>query len=131
MRARRTAVTFLLALGVIGSLSACESVQQANEAVNDASQALDKVTLCTEALALAGFTPDATDPQKALEETQKKAEELGALADKSADTTLREAIEGVSTTMEQVTLQDLSPSSIAEWSQEKLDRVARLTSACA
>ncbi|GAA3842413.1 bacteriophage spanin2 family protein [Saccharothrix violaceirubra] len=131
MRAGRPVATILLALGLAGAISGCEAVQQASDTANQVGNAADKVTLCVEALKLAGFTPDATDPQKAVEETQKKAEELNALAAKAGDTTLKDAITGVSTTMSQVTVQDLSPASIAEWSQKKLDQFNALSKACA
>ncbi|MCE7000525.1 bacteriophage spanin2 family protein [Saccharothrix sp. S26] len=118
-------------MGLAAAVSGCEAVQQASDTANQVGQAADKAQLCVEALKLAGFTPDATDPQKALEETQKKAEELNALAAKAGDTTLQDAITGVSDTMSQVTLEDLNPANIAAWSQEKLDRVAKLSNACA
>ena len=130
MRAGRPVATLLLALGLVGAVSGCEAVQQASDTANQVGQAADKATLCIEALKLAGFTPDATDPQKALEETQKKAQELNDLAAKAGDTTLQSAITGVSDTMSKVTLEDLNPANIATWSQAKLDQVAKLTTAC-
>ncbi|ONI83849.1 hypothetical protein ALI22I_36055 [Saccharothrix sp. ALI-22-I] len=130
MRAGRPVATLLLALGLVGAVSGCEAVQQASDTANQVGQAADKATLCIEALKLAGFTPDATDPQKALEETQKKAQELNDLAAKAGDTTLQNAITGVSDTMSKVTLEDLNPANIATWSQAKLDQVAKLTAAC-
>ncbi|MFD1148205.1 bacteriophage spanin2 family protein [Saccharothrix hoggarensis] len=131
MRAGRPVATFLLALGLVGAVSGCEAVQQASDTANQVNQAADKATLCIEALKLAGFTPDTADPQKAMEETQKKAQELNDLAAKAGDTTLKDAITGVSDTMSNVTVQDLDPSNFAAWSQEKLDQVAKLSNACA
>ncbi|GAA1278697.1 bacteriophage spanin2 family protein [Saccharothrix xinjiangensis] len=131
MRAGRPIATLVLALGLAGAVSGCEAVQEAQNTANQVGQAADKAQLCIDALKLAGFTPDATDPQKALEETQQKAQELNDLAAKAGDTTLQDAITGVAGTMDQVTLDDLSPANIAAWSQEKLDHVAKLSSACA
>ncbi|MFD7656253.1 bacteriophage spanin2 family protein [Actinosynnema sp. NPDC059797] len=131
MRAGRPIATLVLALGLAGAVSGCEAVQEAQNTANQVGQAADKAQLCIEALKLAGFTPDATDPQKALEETQQKAQELNDLAAKAGDTTLQDAITGVAGTMNQVTLEDLSPANIAAWSQEKLDQVAKLSNACA
>ncbi|MFE9744968.1 bacteriophage spanin2 family protein [Saccharothrix saharensis] len=131
MRAGRPVATLLLAMGLAAAVSGCEAVQQASDTANQVGQAADKAQLCIEALKLAGFTPDATDPQKALEETQQKAEELNALAAKAGDATLQDAITGVSDTMSKVTLEDLNPANIATWSQEKLDQVAKLSNACA
>jgi hypothetical protein len=120
----------MLALGLIGAASGCEAVQQASDTANQVGQAADKATVCIEALKLANFTPTATDPQKALEETQKKAEELNALAAKAGDATLQDAITGVSDKMSNVTLEDLNPANAAAWAQEKLDTVAKLSNAC-
>lgn len=131
MRAGRPIATVMLALGLVGAVSGCEAVQDAQNAANEVGQAADKAQLCIDALKLAGFTPDATDPQKALEETQQKAQELNDLAAKAGDATLKDAIGGVANTMNQVTLEDLSPANIASWSQEKLDQVAKLSNACA
>lgn len=131
MRAGRPLATLLLAVGLAAAVSGCEAVQQASDTANEVGQAADKAQLCIEALKLAGFTPDAADPQKAVEETQQKAKELEDLAAKAGDTTLKDAINGVSDTMGNVTLDDLNPSNIAAWSQEKLDRVAKLSNACA
>ena len=130
MRAGRPVATILLALGLIGAASGCEAVQQAGDAANQVSDAADKATLCIEAIKLAGFTPGATDPQKALEETQQKAQELNDLAAKAGDATVKDAITGVSDTMSKVTLEDLNPANIATWTQEKLDRAAKLSTAC-
>jgi hypothetical protein len=130
MRAGRPLATIMLALGLIGAASGCEAVQQASDTANQVGQAADKATVCIEALKLANFTPTATDPQKALEETQKKAEELNALAAKAGDATLQDAITGVSDKMSNVTLEDLNPANAAAWAQEKLDTVAKLSNAC-
>ncbi|WP_189224250.1 bacteriophage spanin2 family protein [Saccharothrix coeruleofusca] len=130
MRAGRPVATALLALGLIGAVSGCEAVQQASDTANQVGQAADKAQLCVQALQLAGYTPDTANPQAALEETQKKAQELNDLAAKAGDTTLKDAIQGVSTTMSQVTLQDLDPQSLATWTQQKLDQVAKLSQAC-
>ncbi|MFC6089568.1 bacteriophage spanin2 family protein [Saccharothrix sp. BKS2] len=131
MRAGRPIATLVLALGLAGAVSGCEAVQSAQDTANQVGQAADKAQLCIDALKLAGFTPDATDPQKALEETQQKAQELNDLAAKAGDATLKDAIDGVAGTMNQVTLEDLSPANIATWSQQKLDQVAKLSTACA
>ena len=130
MRAGRPVATILLALGLVGAASGCEAVQQASDTANQVGNAADKAQLCVEALQLAGFTPNSADPQKAVEESQAKAEELNKLAEKAGDTTLKDAITGVSDTMSQVTLSDLDPARFAEWSQKKLDQVQKLSNAC-
>jgi hypothetical protein len=129
MRPGRPIATFLLAMGLV-AVSGCEAVQQAQDSANAVGQAADKAQLCVDALKLAGFTPDVSNPQAALDETQRKADELNKLAEKAGDTTLKQAIEGVATKMDQVTLSDLNPQSIAGWTQAKLDAVAALSKAC-
>lgn len=130
MHVGRPVATLLLAMGLVGAVSGCEAVQGASDAANQVNDAATKATLCIDALKLAGFTPDLSDPAKAVEESHKKAEELSALAAKTGDTTLKQAIEGVSTTMSSVTLSDLDPQSAADWAQKKLDLVSKLGNAC-
>ncbi|WP_433265582.1 bacteriophage spanin2 family protein [Actinosynnema sp. CS-041913] len=130
MRAGRPVATILLALGLVGAVSGCGAVQQANDTANQVGAAADKAQLCVEALSLAGFTPNVSDPQKALDETQAKAEELNKLAEKAGDATLKDAINGVSDTMSNVTLNDLDPTRLADWTQKKVDQVAKLSAAC-
>ncbi|XVV03152.1 bacteriophage spanin2 family protein [Actinosynnema sp. CA-248983] len=130
MRAGRPVATILLALGLVGAVSGCEAVQQAQDTANSVGQAADKAQLCIEALKLAGFTPSAADPQKAVQETQAKAEELEALAAKAGDATLKDAITGVSDTMGQLTVNDLDPAKLADWTAKKLETVNKLSQAC-
>ncbi|RKT57630.1 bacteriophage spanin2 family protein [Saccharothrix australiensis] len=130
MRAGRPVATLVLVLGLAGAVSACDAVQQASDTANQVGAAADKAQLCIDALALAGFTPSSADPQKAVEETKAKAEELTKLAEKTGDTTLKDAITGVSDTMSNVTLNDLDPARLADWSQRKLEQVEKLTRAC-
>ncbi|NUT93834.1 MAG: bacteriophage spanin2 family protein [Saccharothrix sp.] len=130
MRAGRPVATILLALGLVGAVSGCEAVQQAQDTANSVGQAADKAQLCLEALSLAGFTPSAADPQKAVEETQAKAKELEALAAKAGDATLKDAINGVSDSMGQLSAADLDPAKLAEWTSKKLETVNKLSQAC-
>ncbi|WP_309117199.1 bacteriophage spanin2 family protein [Saccharothrix sp.] len=130
MRAGRPVATILLALGLVGAVSGCEAVQQAQDTANSVGQAADKAQLCLDALKLAGFTPNAADPQKAVQETQAKAEELEKLAAKAGDATLKDAITGVSDTMSQLTVNDLDPAKLAEWTSKKLETVNKLSQAC-
>ncbi|MEU4446627.1 bacteriophage spanin2 family protein [Actinosynnema sp. NPDC050801] len=130
MRAGRPVATFLLAMGLAAAVSGCEAVQQASDTANQVGQAADKAQVCIDALQLANFAPDSTDPQKALEETQKKAQELNDLAAKAGDATVKDAITGMSDTMSKVTLEDLNPANAAAWTQQKLDQAAKLSKAC-
>lgn len=119
-----------MTLGLFGAVAGCGAVQQAQDKVNQVNDAATKATVCLDALKLAGFTPSAADPQKALEETQKKAKELEALAAKTGDATLKSAIDGMAKTMNEATLKDFSPAALADWMKTKADQVAKLSSAC-
>ncbi|WHT18414.1 bacteriophage spanin2 family protein [Crossiella sp. CA-258035] len=130
MRAARPVATALLTLGLFGALAGCGAVQEAANTANKVGDAANKATLCIDALKLASFTPNVADPQKAVEETQKKAKEMEALAAKAGDTTLKGALDGMAKTMNEVTLKDFGPESVANWMKEKADQVAKLTTAC-
>jgi len=70
-----------------------------------------------------GFSPDMSDPQKALEETQAKAKELETLAGSAPDEQVKKALEEAANGMQNV-------SSAADWVQQKADLVAKVSSAC-
>jgi hypothetical protein len=130
MRAGHPVATILLALGLTGVMSGCDAVQGASDAANSVNDTANKVQLCLEAVRLAGFNPDLSNPQQAVEDAHKKADELSKLAEKSGDTTVKQAIEGLSNSMSKVTVSDLSPQSAANWLQEKTDQLNALNTAC-
>jgi hypothetical protein len=107
-----------LAAAVIamGSLTACDAIQ-------GVSNTADKVKLCADAISLVGFTPDMSDPQKALEETQAKAKELETLANSAPDEQVKKALEEAANGMQNV-------GSAADWVQQKADLAAKVSSAC-
>ncbi|MDX8052044.1 hypothetical protein SK571_21845 [Lentzea sp. BCCO 10_0798] len=107
-----------LAAAVIamGSLTACDAIQ-------GVSNTADKVKLCADAISLVGFTPDMSDPQKALEETQAKAKELETLANSAPDEQVKKALEEAANGMQNV-------NSAADWVQQKADLAAKVSSAC-
>ncbi|SMC67475.1 hypothetical protein [Lentzea albidocapillata] len=100
----------------LGSLTACDAIQ-------GVSNTADKVKLCADAISLVGFTPDMSDPQKALEETQAKAKELETLASSSPDEQVKKALEEAANGMQNV-------NSAADWVQQKADLAAKVSSAC-
>ncbi|MBP2477892.1 hypothetical protein JOF53_006764 [Crossiella equi] len=131
MRAARPVATALLGLGLLAAVSGCGAVQQAADTANQVGNAATKLQVCGEALKAVTFSPDTTDPQKALEAAQQKGKELADLAAKAGDTTLKQAIDGVAKSMNEVTLQDLSAQSVQDWLQKKADLAAKVTQACA
>ncbi|SDF69005.1 hypothetical protein SAMN05216553_1046 [Lentzea fradiae] len=100
----------------LGSLTACDTIQ-------DVSNTADKVKLCADAIQLVGFSPDLSDPQKALEDTQAKAKELENLANSSPDEQVKQALEEAANGMQNV-------GSAADWVAQKADLVAKVSSAC-
>lgn len=100
----------------LGSLTACDTIQ-------GVSDTADKVKLCADAISLLGFSPDLSDPQKALEDTQAKAKELENLANSAPDEQVKKALEEAANGMQNV-------NSAADWVQKKADLVAKVSSAC-
>lgn len=123
---RSRLATTLAAAALLACLSACESVQQATSSANAAA---DKATLCLEAVRLAGFNPDASNPQKAAEEAQRTADELKGLAEKAGDTTLQTALNDMATKVQELP-RNLDPAAMATWTQEKLATADTLSRAC-
>ena len=100
----------------LGSLTACDTIQ-------GVSDTADKVKLCADAIQLLGFSPDMSDPQKALEDTKAKAAELEKLASSSPDEQVKKALEEAANGMQNV-------GSAADWVQQKADLVAKVSAAC-
>lgn len=100
----------------LGGLTACDTIQ-------GVSDTADKVKVCADAIQLVGFTPDTSDPQKALEETKAKADELSKLASTSPDEQVKKALEEAATGMQNV-------GSAADWVTQKADLVAKVSAAC-
>ncbi|PRY43698.1 bacteriophage spanin2 family protein [Umezawaea tangerina] len=131
MRGSRSVATIVLALGLAGAASGCDAVNEATNAANSVGNAANKVQLCIDAVKLMGFTPDLSNPQAAVDDAHKKAEEMTKLAEQAGDTTLKQALTDASTQLSSVTLSDLDPTSAATWLQQKLDKLNALNSACA
>ncbi|MEU0883946.1 hypothetical protein ABZ345_35570 [Lentzea sp. NPDC005914] len=100
----------------LGSLTACDTIQ-------GVSDTADKVKLCADAIQLVGFSPDMSDPQKALEDTKAKAAELEKLASSSPDEQVKKALGEAANGMQNV-------GSAADWVQQKADLVAKVSAAC-
>jgi hypothetical protein len=120
---RVAALAVVLTVGLAG----CDSVREASDTVGQAS---DKVSICTQAVRLAGFVPDVANPQQAAEEAGDKAEELRRLADQAADKTLEDALNGMADKVGELRAQDISAAKVAAWATEKAEAVDALTRAC-
>lgn len=108
--------TLAAAVIALGGLTACDTIQ-------GVSDTADKVKLCAEAIQLLGFSPDLSDPQKALEDTQAKAKELESLANSSPDEQVKKALQEAANGMQNV-------GSAADWVAQKAALVEKVSSAC-
>lgn len=117
---RATTTLLLCGLLTLGSVAGCAEV----------SGAADKASICVDALKLAGFTPNLSDPAKAAADAERTSRELSELADKAADTTLRDALEGMADKVGELDVRDLDPSTATRWAQEKATTLDTLTRAC-
>jgi predicted small secreted protein len=111
-------VAAVLAAGTV--LGGCDSV----------SSAADKVSVCTEALTLAGFLPDVSDPGKSIADAQDRAKRLTTLANDVADADVERALRGVAGELNAIKPVELTPKSAVNWAEQKVDRVSRVSGAC-
>ncbi len=125
MRARFMAVVATAVLAT--ALTGCDSVK---EATNSASNAADKAGICVEAVRLAGFNPDASNPEKTAQDAEKTATDLTALAEKTADTSLKDALNGMSAKVNELSTATISPATVTAWAKEKVSAVDTLSQAC-
>jgi hypothetical protein len=100
----------------LGSLTACDTIQ-------GVSDTADKVKLCADAIQLVGFSPDMSDPQKALDDTKAKAAELEKLATSSPDEQVKKALDEAAKGMQNV-------NSAADWVTQKAALVEKVSTAC-
>ncbi|SDD17221.1 bacteriophage spanin2 family protein [Actinokineospora iranica] len=125
MRSRLAIV--LAATALLGGLTACDSVR---EATNAASNATDKANICLEALKLANFTPSTQDVEQTAEDAKRTADELTALAEKTTDVTLQDAINGMAAKVNELSVPNLDPTGVTSWAKDKIDAVNALSQAC-
>jgi hypothetical protein len=109
-------------------LTACDAAREASDAVG---QATDKASICVEALRLAGFTPDVSNPEQAVEDAKKTSEELAQLAGQTPDEALKQALNDMSSKVGELGPEDMNPANVARWAQDKVNTVDTLTRACA
>lgn len=123
MRVARPLVALAFALGAAAGVTGCDAISGAADTANQVSQGIDKAKACADAVSLLAWTPDMSDPQKALEETKAKAEELEKLAAQSPDQQVKSALDEAAKGMQSV-------NSAADWVQQKADLVAKVSEAC-
>jgi hypothetical protein len=118
----RLTVVPLISLLAIG-LSGCE-------AVNTASEGLDKAQVCTQAVQAAGFDPDLSNPDQTVQDAQQKAQELRELADRTTDPDLQRELHNMAGHFAELGPEDLSPNGSIAWAQQKVNTLNQLQAAC-
>jgi hypothetical protein len=119
----------VISAGLLIALTGCDAIEGVQQTADSVSNGVSTATVCVDAIRIAGFTPDAADPQAAVDKAKTAGDELAALGAKATDTTVNEAINDLATTMKETTVQDLA-SGPAAWLQRKADQVSALTKAC-
>jgi hypothetical protein len=119
----------VISAGLLIALTGCGAIEQVQQTADSVSSGVSTATVCVDAIRIAGFSPDAADPQAAVDKAKTTGDELTALAAKATDTTVNQAINDLATTMKETTVQDLA-NGPAAWLQRKADQVSALTKAC-
>ncbi|MER7014108.1 hypothetical protein ABT324_22030 [Saccharopolyspora sp. NPDC000359] len=137
MRARKKFVAVALSLPVLVGLAACSQVQEAqqglenaNEQLQDAQDNLDTASACLQALNVASFMPNFADPEQAKADAQAKVDELQALADKTADQTLRQNLLDVQQSVQQVANGQVDMDASLEWTSSQLEKYQQVATTC-
>lgn len=113
-------VASLLVLG----LSGCE-------AVNTASEGLDKAQVCTQAVQAAGFEPDLSNPDQTVQDAQQRAQELRDLAGQTTDADVQRELHNMAGQFAELGPEDLTPNGSIAWAQQKVNTLNQLQTACA
>ncbi|MDA3647645.1 hypothetical protein LZ318_36430 [Saccharopolyspora indica] len=137
MRARKKFVAVALSLPVLVGLAACGQVQEAqqglenaNEQLQNAQESLDTAGACLQALNVASFMPNFADPEQAKADAQAKVDELGQLAEKTADQTLRQNLLDVQQSVQQVAEGQIDLDASADWATAQLEKYQEVATTC-
>ena len=118
-RLRLLAVPPLLVLALTGC-----------DALNSASNTLDRTQVCAKALSAAGYTPDLSNPTKSVQDAHQRADELRSLSDQTADADLQRELREMADQMGSLKASDLNPTAAASWADRKLAQLNQLQQAC-
>ena len=100
------------------------------DALNSASDSLDRAEVCTRALSAAGFNPNLADPAGSVEEAQRKAGELRSLADQTSDPDLQRELRETADQIGSLRQTEVNPTDVVSWTNRKVDQVNQLAVAC-
>ena len=100
------------------------------DALDGASDTLDRAQVCTKAISAAGYTPDLSNPTKSVEEAHRRADELRALSGQTGDAELRRELRELADQMGSLQAADVNPSGAASWASRKLAQLNDVQQAC-
>ena len=122
-RCPAAAPLFVLAPLLVLALTGCD-------AINSASDTLDKAEVCTKALSAAGYTPDLSNPAQSVQDAQQRAEELRELAEQTTDADLQRELRETADGLASLKETDVNPVGAAEWAADKLTQLEQLRQVC-
>ncbi|GAA3447962.1 hypothetical protein [Planomonospora venezuelensis] len=128
---RRTLALAASALAAALLTTGCSEIQQVSEGVDKAQQCLQAAGIVTETMSkVAGLINDPAAMEKALNDG---AAQLGDLADKAANTSLKEAADGVAASLEGFNVNNANEAVDAaqKIATDGVKWVEELTGACA
>jgi hypothetical protein len=123
VRTRRAALLLAAPLLALPLLAGCE-------AVNTASTTVDKAQLCARALAAAGYIPDVSNPQAAVDEAGRRAEELRRLAEQTSDAQIKRELREMADQLGSLKISDVNPVGVGRWADRKLAEFNQLQQVC-
>ena len=100
------------------------------DALDGASDKLDKAQVCTRAISAAGYTPDLSNPTRSVQEAHERADELRALAGQTGDADLQRELRDLADQMGSLSTADVNPSGAASWASTKLAQLNDVQRAC-
>ncbi|MFJ2029941.1 hypothetical protein [Streptosporangium sp. NPDC087985] len=127
---RRIPVLAASAVATVLITTGCSEVQQVKEGVGNVQQCLQATGIVTDTVKkITGLMDDPAAMEKALHEGGAK---LGDLADKAANTTLKEAADGVADSLKSLNVKDANDAITAgrKVAADSVKWAERLTGAC-
>lgn len=100
------------------------------DALDTASNTLDKAQVCSKAITAAGYSPDLSNPTKSVQEAQQRADELRKLSEQTTDVDLQRELRELADQMGTLKATDVNPSGVASWVSAKLEQLQAVQRSC-
>lgn len=127
---RKHLVALALSVPLLAGLAGCGQIQEAQQQGEQAGKKLDLASACLEAMKIANFVPSLTDPAKAKSDAQAKAEEIGALAQKTEDPALKQNLLDAQASVQKVASGQVTLTNSPEWMHSHLRTYEQITDRC-